>query len=75
MGMNASVATSTSTASSTLLDVAELDVQLSSDGELDLSLIDHCLAMTPWERMQANDAALNFAEELRASMTRRHEQS
>ena len=38
------------------------------DGDIDLSLLKDSLARTPWERMQANDDALNFAESLRAAM-------
>jgi hypothetical protein len=30
------------------------------------------LAKTPWERMQANDDALNFGESLHAAMNKRH---
>jgi hypothetical protein len=40
--------------------------------ELDLSLLKDSLAKTPWERMQANDDALNFAETLRAAMEKRN---
>lgn len=55
-------------------DLSALDVELSADGEVDLSLIDHCLSLTPWERMLANDAAVNFAAELQEAMRRRHAQ-
>lgn len=48
---------------------------LSSDGDIDLSLLEVSLAMTPWERMQANDDALNFGESLRTAMAKRNEQS
>jgi hypothetical protein len=41
----------------------------------DLTLLEDSLAMTPWERMQANDDALNFAESLAAAMKRRHAKS
>lgn len=41
-------------------------------GEVDVSLLKDSLAKTPWERMQANDDALNFAETLRAAMEKRH---
>ena len=34
--------------------------------------LDDSLAMTPWERMLANDDALNFAESLRTAMERRN---
>jgi hypothetical protein len=39
--------------------------------EFDLSLLLDSLAKTPWERMQANDDAVNFAESLRTAMERR----
>jgi len=46
-----------------------------TDGDIDLSLSRESLAKTPWERMQANDDALNFAESLRAAMERRNAKS
>jgi hypothetical protein len=42
------------------------------DGDIDLLLLKDSLAKTPWERMQANDDALNFAESLRAAMEKRN---
>jgi len=39
---------------------------------IDLSLLKDSLTMTPWERMQANDDALNFAESLREAMEKRN---
>ncbi len=45
------------------------------DGEIDLSLLKDSLAKTPWERMQANDDALNFAESLRMAMNQSHAKS
>ncbi len=39
---------------------------------IDLSLLMDSLNMTPWERMQANDDALNFAESLREAMDKRN---
>jgi hypothetical protein len=39
---------------------------------IDLSLLQDSLTMTPWERMQANDDALNFAESLREAMKNRN---
>ena len=45
------------------------------DGDVDLSLLKESLAKTPWERMQANDDALNFAESLRAAMAKRNAKS
>ena len=44
-------------------------------GEVDISLLRASLAMTPWERMQANDDALNFAESLRSAMEKRNAKS
>ena len=41
-------------------------------GDIDLSLLKDSLAKTPWERMRANDDALNFAESLRAAMEKRN---
>ena len=43
--------------------------------DIDLSLLKENLARTPWERMLANDDALNFAESLRTAMERRRAQS
>ncbi len=40
--------------------------------DTDLSLLEESLRLTPWERMLANDDALNFADSLRAAMERRH---
>jgi hypothetical protein len=47
-------------------------VYLTEAGEIDLSLLKDSLAKTPWERMQANDDALNFAESLRTAMEKRN---
>ena len=46
--------------------------RVATDGDIDLSLLKDSLAKTPWERMQANDDALNFAESLRAAMEKRN---
>jgi len=43
--------------------------------DIDLSLLKDSLAKSPWERMQANDDALNFAESLRTAMLKRHAKS
>lgn len=43
--------------------------------EIDLSLLEESLGLTPWERMLANDDALNFAESLAEAMKRRHAKS
>jgi hypothetical protein len=45
---------------------------VATDGDIDLSLLKDSLAKTPWERMQANDDALNFAASLRAAMEKRN---
>jgi hypothetical protein len=37
---------------------------------IDLSLIEENLKLTPWERMQANDDAVNFGRMLREAMIR-----
>jgi hypothetical protein len=44
----------------------------SEASDIDLALLKDSLAKTPWERMQANDDALNFAETLRAGMKKRN---
>jgi len=41
---------------------------VANDTGIDLSLLKDSLAKTPWERMQANDDALIFAESLRSAM-------
>lgn len=46
--------------------------QFTDAEDFDLSLLKDSLAKTPWERMQANDDALNFGESLRAAMLKRH---
>lgn len=43
-----------------------------ADGDVDVPLLKVNLAKTPWERMQANDDALNFAESLRTAMEKRN---
>lgn len=45
------------------------------DADIDLALLADSLAMTPWERMLANDDAANLAESLRAAMERRNAKS
>jgi hypothetical protein len=42
---------------------------------IDYSLLDESLTQTPWERMQANDDALRFADSLRAAMEKRNAES
>lgn len=43
--------------------------------DVDVSLLEDSLAKTPWERMLANDDALNFGEALRVAMGRRNAES
>ncbi len=43
-----------------------------TDGGIDLGLLKDSLAKTPWERMQANDDALRFADSLREAMEKRN---
>ncbi len=43
--------------------------------DIDLSLLEESLRLTPWERMLANDDALNFAESLRRAMEKRYAES
>ena len=45
------------------------------DQEIDISLLDESLAKTAWERMQANDDALRFADALRAAVEKRNAKS
>jgi hypothetical protein len=55
------------------MTLKETPLAQSTDAEdFDLSLLKDSLAKTPWERMQANDDALNFGESLRAAMLKRH---
>jgi hypothetical protein len=42
------------------------------DGDL---FLEDSLAMTPWERMLANDDILNFGESLRSAMEKRNAKS
>jgi hypothetical protein len=50
-------------------------VGVEAEGEIDISMLEDSLAMTPWERMLANDDALNFAESLRTAMEKRNAKS
>jgi hypothetical protein len=43
-----------------------------TEHEFDVSLLEDSLAKTPWERMQANDDALRFADALRDAIERRN---
>jgi hypothetical protein len=42
------------------------------DNGVDVGLLDDSLAKVPWERMQANDDALRFADSLRQAMEKRN---
>ena len=57
---------------SAMLQEATAPFRIPTDHDFDLSLLEDSLAKTPWERMQANDDALNFAELLRAAMEKRN---
>lgn len=59
------------------LNEALLPHQTSDDtrGEIDLSLLEESLRLSPWERLLANDDALNFVESLRTAMEKHHAKS
>jgi len=57
---------------SAMLQEAMAPFHIPVDHDFDLSLLEDSLAKTPWERMQANDDALNFAELLRGTMEKRN---
>jgi hypothetical protein len=46
-----------------------------AESGIDVSLLEDSLARTPWERMQANDDALRFADSLRTAMEERNARS
>jgi hypothetical protein len=56
----------------TMLRESSATYGVAPSSDVDASLIAASLAMSPWERMQANDDALNFADSLRAAMMKRH---
>ena len=60
---------------SMMLNDSPAAYNFTTDGDVDLALLNDSLAMSPWERMQANDAALNFADSLRTAMEKRHAKS
>ena len=43
-----------------------------SEEGIDISLLNDSLRKTPWERMQANDDALRFADSLRDALLKRN---
>ena len=67
--------TEDATNDSMMLNDSPVAYNSAADGDVDLALLKDSLAMTPWERMQANDAALNFADSLRTAMEKRHAKS
>jgi hypothetical protein len=44
-------------------------------GEVDFSMLEDSLMMTPWERILANDDIVNFGDSLRAAMEKRNAKS
>lgn len=44
-------------------------------GETDFLMLEDSLAMTPWERILANDDIVNFGDLLRAAMEKRNAKS
>lgn len=52
-----------------------VDAKVSETAGIDLSVLQDSLRMTPWERMRANDDALNFGEALRSAMQKRNAKS
>jgi hypothetical protein len=55
------------------LDVDSLRPEVDPSTGIDLSLIDENLKRTPWERILANDSALNLCEMLQAAMKQHDE--
>ena len=45
------------------------------DAGIEISLLEDSLSKSPWERMQANDDALRFADLLRSAMEKRNAES
>jgi hypothetical protein len=43
--------------------------------ESDFSMLEDSLAMTPWERILANDDIVNFGDSLRVAMEKRNAKS
>ena len=43
--------------------------------KIDFPMLDDSLAMTPWERILANDDIANFGDSLRAAMEKRNAES
>jgi hypothetical protein len=55
-----------------VLNESSTAYSVETDNGVDVSLLKANLVKTPWERMQANDDALNFAESLREAMEKRN---
>jgi hypothetical protein len=45
---------------------------MADQADVDIPLLEESLRMSPWERMLANDDALNFGESLRVAMEKRN---
>ena len=56
-----------------LLKEAPAGYRVGGPGESS-SMLDDSLAMTPWERILANDDIVNFGDVLRAAMEKRNEE-
>jgi hypothetical protein len=52
--------------------IHSLQCRLGSEAEIDVALLEDSLEKTPWERMQANDDALRFADSLRDALEKRN---
>jgi hypothetical protein len=50
----------------------ELRPRVDPETGIDLSLIEENLRLTPWERLQANDDAINFIDLARAALNNPH---
>jgi len=46
-----------------------------SPGESDFAMLEDSLAMTPWERILANDDIVNFGDSLRTAMEKQNAKS
>ena len=54
------------------LNESSVAYRVVTDGDVDVTLLKANLAKSPWERMLANDDAMNFAESLREAMEKRN---
>ena len=69
----------TDPANSNLSEVKEISpayqIKRATIEDSDSTHLDDSLAMTPWERILANDDMVNFGDSLRAAMEKRHAES